>query len=221
MKQFRINSKKFFLTFPQCDVEPSLALERILDKECVEWVVVAQENHKEDGLHLHICFELTKKKNVTRQDYFDYTVGAHGNYQSMRNPNRCLEYVTKDGNYVAHGIDVTAKLKAAKAKTSYGFECCAREIQSGRSVYEIAKDHPGFVCANRIKLIGFQNWWRMETVSEPATTWQNVQVHALNRSMFAVHNVVDWLNTNVKRDRVFKQKQLWLYGPPDRDWETD
>lgn len=215
MRQFRINAKRFFLTFPQTETTPEEALGRLLEREDVEWVVVAQEEHKEEGLHLHIAVEFSKKRNVTRQDYFDYVTGSHGNYQGMRNLNRTLEYITKDGCYLEHGIDVKSKLKAAKSRSSYGFEVCAKEIQSGKSVYDIAKEHPGFVCANRIKLIGFQNWWSMETIGEPATTWQPVKVHAMNRSMFAVHNIVKWLNENIKCDRLFKQKQLWIHGPPN------
>lgn len=211
-KQFRINAKRFFLTYPQCDTEKGEALKRLLEKEDVDWVVIAQEKHKDGSNHLHVILETSKKKNVTRQDYFDYVTGTHGNYQSVKNFHKCLEYVTKDGDFIQHGINVDAKLKSMKSKSSYGFEVCAQELQQGMSVYDIAKRNPGFVLQNRIKLIGFQNWWRMESFAEPDRIWAPVKVHADNLSMFAVHSIVDWINENVKKPRGFKQKQLYIHG---------
>jgi hypothetical protein len=208
-----MNAKKFFLTFPKCTVSMHTAMERLKGGEHLEWAVVAEELHKDGTTHLHIALALTRKINITSEGYWDYVTLQHGNYQTMRSPNRCLEYITKDGKYLEHGISVAAKLAAAKSKQSYGFELCARELMSGKSVYEIAKEHPGFVCSQRIKLIGFANWWKMEQIAEPTTTWQAVKPHAGCKDVAAAERICEWLNRNVKANRCFKQKQLWIYGP--------
>lgn len=106
---FRLNSGQLFLTYPQCDLSPDQALALLRDKLDFESYIIAQEEHSETGLHLHVYLRrgAGKKWNIRNPNQLD--LGPfHGNYQGCRNPTAVMRYCTKDGNYLAN-VDTTSK----------------------------------------------------------------------------------------------------------------
>lgn len=121
--RWRIQAKKLFLTYPQCDTTANQCLEEIKRKfgGNLQFAVVSQENHQDDiGLHLH-CI-VTLKEKYSSRDKHDLdslvTPPKHGNYQTVRVESKVVAYVIKDGTYVSEGIDVAAYMQAAKNKKS-------------------------------------------------------------------------------------------------------
>lgn len=106
-RTFRKQGKQWFLTYSQCLVEPQECLDQLNDllKENIENYIIAQEEHKDEGKHLHVYLKLDKIKDVINPRYYDLekeTIIYHGNYQTCRSPKRVMEYVTKDGNYITN-----------------------------------------------------------------------------------------------------------------------
>lgn len=106
MTAFRLYSKQFFLTYPKCPLRPTLALEMIAliisgKSRDIEEYIVAQEKHQDGTDHLHIYLKLDEKLSVRESTLFDLDEEYHGNYQSVRSPNRVKKYCTKGGNYIA------------------------------------------------------------------------------------------------------------------------
>lgn len=105
-KQFRINAKKFFITYPRCSLEPSVVLDFLKTKGRVVRYVVATEEHKEadkdgcDDRHIHACVEYSHKMNIKDPRAFDIGDGYHPNVQSVRNWAECSNYCRKEGRFI-------------------------------------------------------------------------------------------------------------------------
>lgn len=105
-KNFEIHAKKFFLTYPQCNLEPKRALELLQGiAETREFNIlfyaIAQERHEDGNFHLHCFLELDEQIKVNNCRYFDIA-GFHGKYEGARKPSKVVKYCTKDGNYIAN-----------------------------------------------------------------------------------------------------------------------
>ena len=102
---FRLSSKGLFLTYSQCPIGPKDALTQLETKlSNIEDYVVAQEEHKEEGLHLHCWLKLSKACNIKDQAKLDLImegVKFHGKYESCKSNSKVLKYVVKDGNYIS------------------------------------------------------------------------------------------------------------------------
>lgn len=107
-KEFRINSQQFFLTYPQCPLDPKVVLDHILIEEPLEHYVIAQEQHKDGNMHIHAYLLFSKKLNVRNEKKFDITIEGvtyHPNMQGVRSWKNVVKYVTKDGNYLTNYDD--------------------------------------------------------------------------------------------------------------------
>lgn len=114
MAPFRISAKGFFVTFPRCNLDKETVITTLRGYfQDIEYIIVAHELHEDEGDHLHclIIFENTKNlKNARAFDIDDF----HPNIQSIKKPNDCLKYVTKDNDFIEWG---TKPLKYFREKT--------------------------------------------------------------------------------------------------------
>lgn len=105
--KFRLNSQKLFLTYAQCPLEPTEALEQLkicLSTVTIQEYVIAQEEHKDGHKHLHCFLDLSKKINIkspTKLDLVLDGVTYHGKYEGVRTEEAVLKYVTKEGNFIS------------------------------------------------------------------------------------------------------------------------
>lgn len=104
---FQLNSKKLFLTYPRCDVDPESLVLFLRAKNHYAGCCVARETHEDGGLHLHafVCFsEPYRTRDAHAFDLVD-VVGAvhHPNIQSARSAADVLAYVRKHGDYIDDG----------------------------------------------------------------------------------------------------------------------
>jgi len=94
MPPFRINSKAFFLTYPQCPIIPETLGAHLESLGQHQFVLVAQELHEDGNWHLHALVIYIEKKNIRDPNYFDFE-GYHCNAQSTRDRDAVRKYILK------------------------------------------------------------------------------------------------------------------------------
>lgn len=212
---FRLQAKKLFLTYPQCDVDKGDALVKIMELFLdydVEWIVVAREKHKDGSNHLHCAINLNTKLHTRNPHKLDCIGGKHGNYQVMRNPSKVLAYIIKDGDYVEHGITVEDYLNCIKSKTSTKSCVVATKIlQRDWAMEDVLAEYPGFFMMNKRKIEDFYSYVVLMS-EEKQVDWYGIR----SKSQTKVEKRIEkWINKNVREVREFKQRQLYIYGPPN------
>lgn len=120
---FRLQSKKLFLTYSQ--IQDKFNKEELKEFLCnkldVNKYVVAEEPHKDGGLHMHVYLELNKICNIINCHFLDFKE-IHGNYVKVKNDYKVKKYCTKEDNYITNiihfGVDFMkdAKNLAQKGK---------------------------------------------------------------------------------------------------------
>ncbi len=209
----RIRGTKFFLTFPQCNVEPKLALTRLLSKYPCKWIVIARESHADGTPHLHLVFWLKKRIQVKSTSLWDFIAMKHGNYQVAKKIVNVVKYVTKGNDYLSHGIDVQSWLKSKATKKGVTFEVVATKMKSGESIEEIDHDHPGMVLRNLEKLQRYSRFLEASKRKQASKDLQEWVSLPLSDVLPDFYKVGSWLNKNLySAPRFFKMKQLWIWG---------
>lgn len=209
---FRLQAKRIFLTFPQCSRKKEEAVEHLLLKfpDQLDWYIVAEEAHKDGTPHLHCALQF-KEKFATRDSHaFDSIGGKHGNYQAMKSQRSCVEYVTKCGNYLVSGIDVDAVKKKQNGKAAF----VAKGLLDGQTLDDIHDADPGFFLMNKRKIEEYSSWVAQRNEKKKKLPWVPLtQPDIDDLDNDADKRIAVWLMNNIKQDRPFKAKQLYIYGP--------
>ena len=96
-RQGRLQSKSWFLTFPQTDTSKEVVLERIKShkelSKLLKGVMIAQETHQDGQKHLHIGLWLKKPLRTANRRYFDFACLKHGNYTIMKSGYGAVNYL--------------------------------------------------------------------------------------------------------------------------------
>lgn len=92
------NGKRFFLTYPRCELLPEQLAEFLGRQAPVAYYLIAREQHEDGANHLHACVEFT---SIQRHDnrWLDFD-GHHPNKQDPRKWEACKQYCKKDGNFI-------------------------------------------------------------------------------------------------------------------------
>ncbi len=209
------SGKKWFLTFPQCLQSKELVLTRILFKfPNLKWVIVAHEKGK-DGKnpHLHCVFWLKKMVRYRDPHFWDFVAQKHGNYQIPKDIVKVVKYVTKENNYVSHGIDVPTWLKSHQTKNGASFELVAKLMQEGKSLEALDDLHPGMVARNLQKLEKYQQFLqskKRKAAAKELEIWKALDIGQMDLDF---RELGLWMNKNLNGSlRPMKMKQLWLWG---------
>ena len=108
-KNFRLNAKGFFLTYPQQKGIDEHIIKEELTKIVgdVHSLIIGKE--KGDSIegydHFHVILETKTKKNYKDPRCFDIRT-VHGKYETLKNKKKALKYVSKEGNVLSEGIDL-------------------------------------------------------------------------------------------------------------------
>lgn len=205
--RFRLNAKRFFLTFPQCETTKQAASDNLQAKwgEDIEAYAIAAEHHEpteEDpvgGPHLHMVIHFKEKKNFLDPHCFDFITGTHGNYQVQKG-RLCdvAKYLTKeDKEPLCYNLD----LEAAMAKKLSKYDVIAKLVAEGKSIEEIDAEHPGFVLREKRKLEEY------------------IEFQKSKRARLNVPDYPSWLNVNdveipIGMPRQHRATQYYIWGPP-------
>lgn len=155
MTKFRIHSQKVFLTYPQTETTPEQVLEQLDKIYPVSKYVIAQEEHKDEGKHIHAYLEFEKKHNIVNEKYFDVLCDKHGNYQSVKDKNGtiryCLGFTEDKGNKLnptalVKDIDVEwykpKNAKAKKVKEEGYHKSMLQDIKQGMTQVDLIEKYP-------------------------------------------------------------------------------
>lgn len=222
--RFRLQAKYFFLTWPQCDTPKEVVLERIKALPHYDYAVVCRENHQDaTGVHLHAFVAFKQQINRKGIIYLDDLAGKHGNYQSARDNAKVVRYVTEEGDYIADGFDPLTYLMAAlshkstKNATKNGKSkafIVADLIINGKNIDDIDAYDPGYVLMNKRKIEDYVGWQRVKKARLDKLAWPGIDfTHLLtNDENDPTLAIAIWLDRNIRRDREFKKKQLYIYS---------
>lgn len=212
-RPFRLNAKKFFLTYPQCDTGPVSAMEALRTKfgENLVSCVVGQEMHQDGHLHLHVALELARPVDTRDAHYFDFVTGTHGNYQGARDWCKVLRYCTKEGRFISFGIDPLAYLQAREKKKSTSFAQVAGRMMEGASIADLTSEVPGFVLQHLTKMKQFNSHLAsLKSHDGPLIPLPPVVPEGTPLLISAVY---DWILKNVRKPRRFGSPNLAIVGP--------
>ncbi len=208
---FRLGSKKMFLTFPQNSTTKEIAFKRIQEKYSndLDWVIIAQETHQDQSFHLHIGLALKTKLETRDPKVFDWITNKHGSYEGMKSVKKSVEYFYKqDPEPKVWGIDTKAILQKRNARS----DLIARELLDGKPLNELIHDFPGYALTNLTKLTRFEQYAIRERKRSRIT--KKIPIYSNVDGTTETTDIVKWLNVNIRRERSFKSKQLWIYSDP-------
>lgn len=207
-KRFRLQGKKFLLTYPQCDVKKEVVVERLKRKWPTEMqgYVVCEEAHKDGTPHLHVFIQFKDKLQINGEHTLDFITGQHGNYKGVTSVRGSINYCIKGSNYVVEGFDVEAILKKKGPKSS----AVAKMILEGKTLTEINDVDPGYVMMNKRKLEDYESWVKLENNKKRKLPWVPPAVDGLTDSD---KQIAQWICLNIRQTRKFKAPQLFITGP--------
>ena len=135
---------------------PESCLEQLKTKVTVVDYIIAQEEHKDEGLHLHCWIKCPSKVNIKDQHTLDI-VGEdnkvfHGSYEGVRSNIKVLKYCTKDGKYISsqRKEDLMAQVKAREKHASV---VGLRLVEEGRLTSDMIKEYPQLLVSSSLQRI--------------------------------------------------------------------
>lgn len=209
-KRFRMQGKNFILTFPQCPEKKEDVSARIEAKwpEQLKGYIVCEEAHKDGTPHLHVFLQFKEKKNVCKNDEFDFIGKKHGSYEVARSVKGTVEYVTKAGNYVAKGVDV----EKIKSKGTKMCDKIAKLIDEGKSLAEIREEERGYFLMHKRKIEEYATWVECEKAKKSKMDWIPPVIDGLTDANL---QIAEWICKNIRQSRIFKAPQLFITGKPN------
>lgn len=215
-KQFRFQGRAVFLTFPQCSTPLHVAVENLqkTNKFNFEEYIVSCEKHQDGNPHLHAYIRFTKKLSIRRPDFFNFIGNKQPNVQKVKNKDSCVAYVAKNGEFVSHSLDVPAicaavekKKELKKRKVEKKNILVFEAVKSGKTYDDLLSDDllgPYLVThSNSVKtfLVDYEDMLqkRRKPNEKPAICILEIQ-----NSRF-----------NLLKNWEFKEKQFYIFGPPD------
>ncbi len=171
---FSQRAVKFALTYARCALSKEYVADFFDDKwgNDVEWIVVAQEHHRDGGLHLHVGIRFIAQRYWTDPGWADLVgpvedayigpaqedrIGRtyHGNYQVMKNVKFWLRYLMKeDPELLQRRVDVSLIVNG----TGNVFSVVAALATSGQTLRQINTGHAGFVMQHKRKIEEYSGW---------------------------------------------------------------
>jgi len=216
---FILRGKNYFLTYPQCPLPKESVMENVKALPNIDTAVVAHELHEDGHDHLHVYFTLTKQ--YTKRGYKwldDLAPGYHGNYQLMRKPETVLKYVVKDGDYISFNIDPAGCIAAAEKHTTRPKSSTYEFAQKMKDDATFTLDNmddidPAWVFHNKRKAQEYLGYQQMKRSKVALLSWPQLDATGLRGPTL---RICKWLLKNIRVPRVFKQKQLYVCGPPNK-----
>lgn len=151
-KKFELQSAQFFFTDAQTGHTKEEGKEhwftciQNIGAEVKEYII-AEEEHKDGGKHLHAWFLLNRKIHIKNCHFMcwaappEHQPQDHVNVQGCRSNAAVIKYVTKDGNFISSSSkeELLAKLAAKTSKKSQFYE---QVLAKGRITKELLLANP-------------------------------------------------------------------------------
>nr|AIY33218.1 RepA [Chickpea chlorotic dwarf virus] len=120
-KNFRLQSKYVFLTYPKCSSQRDDLFQFLWEKLTpflIFFLGLATELHQDGTTHYHALIQLDKKPCIRDPSFFDFE-GNHPNIQPARNSKQVLDYISKDGDIKTRGDFRDHKVSPRKSDTRW------------------------------------------------------------------------------------------------------
>jgi len=230
-KQFRMEARHILYTWPQCDEEPKMVLDRMVryfTSKNIDYIVVAREKHQDGSLHLHAVSSCEKKCFWHGFRWPDGFTGTHGNYQPCRDLKGSTDYVMKDKDFVVYpeGYDWEKRWEnttvgGRKRKVS---DIIFGAIRDGASVRQmlLTDKRVGWIGIHHSRLLEFETAVRRAREAESISSKEEWHCVAKTSSMsYAEERITDWMNANLSQQqtpstavtRALGALQLYVHGP--------
>lgn len=177
--RFRLQGKRFFFTWPRCSVDAKDALAHVLAWRPCDQAMVAREKHADGTPHLHALIWLTKRCDLSSYASLDRILDCHGNYQAMKDPVACVQYLMKGDDFHSHGFEPREYVDAARKKRKQPASLhsagtglwseAAEFIQGGGALADI--ENQGFVARNLRQLQAYDIFRRAATPVHRVGDW--------------------------------------------------
>ena len=110
-KPFRLAARRLFLTYPQMPEEMTKedvleSLRKVVDFQSY---VISREQHAQEGVHFHVILNARRKFDIKSSHLLDLIYKDktyHGQYQTIKFYDSCVEYVCKHGDYKTNLLDL-------------------------------------------------------------------------------------------------------------------
>jgi len=224
--RFRIKAKNYFLTYPKCGMDlgdVKEQMEKIFGIDEIKFVRVASEKHADGTMHRHVLVMLRNEQAFGSCDFADLRVPVgtnfesfHGNYVAAKSPSAVYRYVSKGKDFISFGEDP----KFTEKKTGAIGQIC-RAIEAGKTPADIRAEFPQIYFMQKKKVDEFYMDTVLGAKAKELLEWDTVGMkerlaQAKERGApECLLQLGEWLVGNIGLKRKFKQKQLYLHGPPD------
>jgi len=214
-RKFRLNGKNCFLTFPRCQMTKEQILTNLLAfPKPIEWAMIVQEPHQDGAPHIHIALSFVKRVDITSPSELDLIGGKHGNYQTTRNVQAVIQYISKhDKVPLTHGV-LPSSSKPRAQQENKGDQVTQMLID-GKTRKEVMEAFPGYYLLNRMKIIALEAEIPILTKKTIQMTHQIVMNcgETVNEEETVIYN---WLAANLfNENRPLKTQQLYIWGAPN------
>jgi len=225
---FRFASKSLFLTFPQCDF-PLDDFVNNLNKTfptLIEKGVACQERHQDGNSHLHCALIFTKTFQTRQIRFFDGLVSPpkHPNINSKFKGGApaAFKYCMKEGNYrplpSANEFDLETFMDLSASKKSTKAALIVSEIQTGATLNQIDDLFPDYLLLHLSSVERYSNFVELKKKQEAYAMTRGIPIlvkSAIGHITSWNTQIATWLQTNLRMNRVHRQKQMWIKGPPE------
>jgi len=99
---FRVASKEFSLTYPQCNLEKQTLLDKLKLEKNITYICISKELHQDGNPHLHVHIQFSKRKDIKNPKYFDFQ-GYHCNVQATKDSAAWNKYIKEDQDFTEWG----------------------------------------------------------------------------------------------------------------------
>lgn len=165
MPQFRVDAKKIFLTYPQCNLPKERIRDFILEQGASSYAV-SSEMHADGSPHIHALGVWLKRKNIISANAFDVD-GFHPNIQTARDVKAVYQYVIKGGNYCKN-CDYSMKRKYSELVTE--------SDSADAFIHGLLQEYPRDAVLHLKHIKYFADWKWKEIREEYTSAYQDWQI---------------------------------------------
>lgn len=214
-----MQAKQLLLTWPQNSKSKKDVLDGIKTFIPYEWACVSEEKHKDGSPHLHAVIKAKERKRWPHVN-LDKIGGKHGNYKGTTSLYNSLKYIIKDEDFIADGIDPVKYLEEIEKHKSHKADEVAGMVTEGKAFDDVLDKYPGFALMNKRKIDDLIDYCEIKKQKVDLLPWEDGKKVILDTiSMHDDHDslrrIFRWIYLNIKTKRQFKQKQLYIHGPPN------
>lgn len=194
---FRVTSKHFALTYPQCDVSRAVFTARFRELFRPAESNFAREQHQDGSYHLHVFAGFLKRVDVRSARRFDVSIEGrtyHPNIQAARSKRNWLDYISKGND---HDVVQNGRGRNVRGRGKNR----GREFASANGPFDISE----FNLGERKKMYldwQFSEQYRIQS-SLKSVTWP-IELHTAERKY-----------EMLAPDPKIKKRSWWIIAPPN------